>query len=199
MILDEPLFEPIARYWRFNEGIKEMVSHKPVSIVDLGCGPLIRFYYFLQEKGIQPKAYFGIDPLIDDTIVDQHKYIKNITLIKNALKRKIPLQSGRADYVVGFAFLEHVDDPKSILNEAIRLLKKGGKVIFTTPSPRSKLLLELLTKLNLISHREIHEHKQYLDRFLLLNMINKENKKKVHIRHSYFHPWENNLLVLQKK
>jgi SAM-dependent methyltransferase len=182
MSLDEPLFEPIARYWRLSIGIKEIEKNNPIIVVDLGCGPKKRFYDFAKKRKVIFKKYIGIDQLINHTIKDT-----------------VSLSDNFADYVVAFAFVEHIENPKKIMNEAIRIVKKGGKVIITTPSPRAKPLLELLAALNLISHREIREHKQYFDKKSLINLIYPENKKKIGIFHHYFHPWQNNLLILKKK
>ena len=40
-------------------------------------------------------------------------------------------------------------------------LKKGGKIILTTPTPQSKWLLESLASLHILDKQNIEEHKHY--------------------------------------
>ena len=59
------------------------------------------------------------------------------------------------------ALIEHVQSPLPLLTEARRVLKPGGTLVLTTPSPQSRLVLELMARLRLISREEIEEHKHY--------------------------------------
>lgn len=197
-LFEESLFEPIARSWRYSRGIKLINNKENIILVDIGCGPEIRFYHYAKKQGITFKKYIGIDPLINTRIINQYKNNNNVLLIKNSLNKKIPLTSFYADYLVGFAFLEHIDSPEFIFNDSIRVVKNNGRIIFTTPSPRSKLLLELLARANLISRREIKEHKQYFYKKQLIGLMDRNKYKDINFLHFYFHPWLNNLFVIQK-
>lgn len=195
MIGDEPIFEPLARLFRFREGIPYLVKRKSIVIVDLGCGPNAPFYYFAIQKGIEIKKYVGIDPLLSKKTISIHNKNNTVQLIKNSLEKKIPFPSNKADYVVGFATLEHFDHPKGILNDAIRILKKGGKIILTTPTFRAKPMLEFMEKIGLLSSREIHEHKNYFDKNSLRKIIVSKNLR---VQHHYFEFGLNNLLIIEK-
>ena len=46
---------------------------------------------------------------------------------------KIPVKSNSFDGVILSEVLEHVQEPKLVLKEAFRLLKKGGKILICTP------------------------------------------------------------------
>ncbi|MBI3366558.1 hypothetical protein HY041_02950, partial [Candidatus Roizmanbacteria bacterium] len=109
--LHEPLFEPVARNLRFQKGIKEISRKKPIIMVDLGCGPKIRFYHFAKIHGIQFKKYIGIDPLLDFNLLQQYKKDKIVQLKKNQLNKKISLPSASVDYIVAFASIEHFNSP----------------------------------------------------------------------------------------
>lgn len=195
MIGDEPLLEPLARLFRFREGIPYVAKHKPVVIVDLGCGHKAPFYSFIKQYSVKIKKYIGIDPLLSKKTIQLHSKNNKKWLIKKSLEKKIPLPSSMADYVVSFATFEHFDYPKEILNDAIRILKKGGKLILTTPTPRSKPILEFLEKIGLLSSREIHEHKHYFDKNSLRKIIVSKNVK---VSHRYFEMGLNNLLIISR-
>ncbi len=197
-IFQEPLFEPIARKWRFDKGFAQIDrSISNPTLADLGCGPDMRFYRYARKLGLHFGQYIGIDPLLPDRLIHS-KIDKNVRLIKNPLEKTIPLPENSCDYVVGFAFLEHISYPEKIIKDTIRVLKKNGKGIFTTPSPLSKMLLEPLAKIGLISRREIDEHKRYFFSEDLVGLIDPAVKRRVSFYHSYFHPWMNNLLVIRK-
>lgn len=190
---EEALLEPLARLFRFRKGISQIEKRHSIIVVDLGCGPDTPFYYYAEQKGIKIKKYVGIDPLLSKKAIQLHNKNKKVTLIKDSLKKRIPFPSLQADYVVAFATLEHFDNPKGILNDGIRILKNGGKIILTTPTFRAKPLLEFLQKIKLLSTREIHEHKHYFDRNSLLKMV---KSKKTKVSHRYFEMGLNNLLVI---
>lgn len=195
-LFEEELLEPIARKFRFGAGIAYIPKDNALDIVDLGCGPKIRFFHQAVQSGVKVKTYIGIDPLIKKTEIG--KLPTNAKILVKKMERSIPLPAHRADLVVGFAFLEHISYPAEILPDTLRVLRPGGLAVFTTPTPKAKNILETLSyKLKIISRREIEEHKTYFDRDSLLKML-----KPVHagcqIQHRYFEFGCNNLLVIRK-
>lgn len=190
---EEALLEPFARYLRYKKGLAKIPKTKPLILADLGCGPKIRFYKFAIKKKIKIKHYIGIDPLLKNLEIK----IDGVRLINKPMINSIPLSPQSVDILTGFAVLEHLDNPQAILNDVYRVLKKGGRAIFTTPSKKSKKILEILCyKFNLISRRELEEHKGYFDKESLLRLI-KQNKKQS-VSHSYFELGWNNLIVIKK-
>lgn len=200
-IFQEELLETFARSIRFKEGFKKIKKDSNLSILDLGCGPRCFFYHFLQQNHLPIKNYIGIDSLIKDEKGEffLFKNIKKVKLIKEELVDKIYLPDQSVNYVVGFAFLEHLNHPDKILAESVRVLKKGGRAIFTAPTPLAKIILELfLSRINLISCREIAEHKYYFNKDSLLNLT-KTISVDIKVEHSYFEFGLNNLLVITKR
>ena len=199
-IFEEEFFEPFLRRFRFNQAIKYIKKNKPLVLLDLGCGPNIPFYFFAEKNKVIFKKYIGIDPLINKKLID--KFVKggNILILNQSLINKIPLPSLSIDYIVAFAFLEHIENLDDIIKEALRVLKPGGKIILTTPTPKAKKILEFLSfKLKLVSPREIAEHKNYFTKEDLLSLIPKNKKLHFKIIHQYFEFGLNNLLVIIKK
>jgi ubiquinone/menaquinone biosynthesis C-methylase UbiE len=193
---DEELLEPVARFFRFQECIEHIPKQKTIIMADLGCGPKLRFYDYAKKKHAKFEKYIGIDPLISTKIISNNQN-GAIELIKDPLSKKIPLPSNSVDYIVACAFLEHIDNPEDIINDAIRVLKKNGKAIFTTPSYAAKVILEFLAfKLGLISSREIAEHKNYFDKNKLTSMVKNDQ---VTVFHKSFELGLNNLFIITKK
>jgi SAM-dependent methyltransferase len=199
-IFEEEFLEPFLRRFRFNQAIKYIKKNKPLVLLDLGCGPKIPFYFFAKKNKVIFKKYIGVDPLINKNLIDKFVKEGNILILGKFLIKKIPLSSLSVDYIVAFAFLEHIENPENIFKEALRILKPGGKIILTTPTPKAKNILEFLSfKLKLVSPREIAEHKNYFTKEDLLSLIPKNKKLHLKIIHQYFEFGLNNLLVIIKK
>lgn len=196
--MKEELLEPLARLLRFKKSIDYFPKNTPITVVDLGCGPEIRFYKFLIKNGVRIKKYIGIDPLIDKNIIVNYKSNNKIMLIKNPLTKSVPIDSNSIDLVVGFAFLEHINNPRLLTKESYRILKKNGITLYTTPTISAKKILEFLAfKLNLISKREINEHKNYFSKKTLFELLT-NFRKNIIVTHKYFEFGLNNLIYFKK-
>lgn len=184
--MQEPILEPLIRHFRFQRILRHIEADSIV--VDIGCG---HTPHLLNRLEHYIKNGFGIDPLIKDQTLPKFK------LLSQLLADKIPLRSNFADFVTMAAVLEHLDNPEAILSEAHRILKKGGKLLLTTPSHFNKPLLEFLSfGLGLVSVREIAEHKRYFWKKELLDAIQRAKFRK--IKHEYFELWLNNFIVAEK-
>ena len=53
--------------------------------------------------------------------------------IEADLNRPLPIDSEVADSIVSLSVLEHLREPQLMLNEAFRILKKGGSIILQVP------------------------------------------------------------------
>ena len=198
-LFKEPFFEPFARLVRFIFGSFYVPHFKPLTVVDIGCGPRIRFFNFTQVTGIKLKKYIGIDSLLDKDILLRFKKSSSVILKDKNVNRVIDVPSNSVDCVVAFAYLEHIENPQEILQEMIRIVRPGGIVVITTPSDKAKPLLEFLSYyLHLISRREIDEHKRYFTKETLLDLVPKKILSQVTITHHYFELYLNNLLVIKK-
>jgi ubiquinone/menaquinone biosynthesis C-methylase UbiE len=196
----EEILEPVARIFRFQKSISCIFKKQPIVLIDIGCGPKIRFFHFAKRSGLVFKKYIGIDPLIQTKVLEVNNKRKNILLYKQTFVNSFPIPSNSVDYVTAHAFIEHVNTKTSklIFKESLRVLKKGGKFILTTPSPKAQKLLEFLAyHMKLLSKREIAEHKIYFDRNSLLNLV--KNFPYAEAKHKYFQMGLNNLLVVTKK
>lgn len=161
-------------------------------IVDIGCGQEGTF--LLRHKNNINKGY-GFDFKVKNHEID------NICLINNSKLKNIPLDKNSVDIIFLNAVLEHLQSPKEVLLDCLKILKKGGKIVMTTPTPLSKPLLEFLAfKIHIINEMEIKEHVHYYskkDIEVLINKFNKKYKVKL-LKYKKFELGLNSLIVLQK-
>lgn len=144
--------DKLFRTVRFRYVIKEIFPG--VVVCDLGCG---RDLFFLKKIENLIQGGFGIDKDIDDNLVDT-----KIKIIKTDIEKGIPLPSESIEVVTMMALLEHLTSPEKVLKEIYRLLKRGGKLILTAPTPLARPLLEILAfRLKLIDEQAIRDHKKY--------------------------------------
>lgn len=72
------------------------------------------------------------------------------------------------------AVLEHLPMNSFLFEEAVRVLKRDGYFILTTPTPMAKPVLEILSyRLHLISEESIREHQHYYTKRELLELMKK--------------------------
>ncbi len=137
---------------------------KKIFHLDIGCGPGTFIGLLKKTKSI------GID-----ISSNQIGYAKENYKKKNKsfyiYKKQIPLKDKSVDVISLVELIEHLNDKdlSLLLNECKRVLKKNGKILFTTPNYLSLWpLLEII--LNFISPLSYkHQH------------INKFNKKRLHM------------------
>jgi len=122
----------LQRFWHKNKlaVVLSLIRFKPKSILDVGCASGW-FLSSLVERF--PKARCcGID-IYSDGIKHAKKLYPRINL-KVADAHKIPYASNTFDLVVCTEVLEHVTDPKSVLQEIKRVLKNKRNAIIELDS-----------------------------------------------------------------
>jgi len=138
--------------WRYAEIKKRMRT--PAIVCDIGCGMSGEFLRLISPRIVQG---YGFDRKV------QPETAGNIRLQPVAdLSAGLPLADECVDHVTMIALMEHLAEPLELLAEARRILKKGGRLIISTPAPRAKPLLEFLAfRLKMIAAYEIADHKFY--------------------------------------
>lgn len=151
-------------------------KHRTGRILDVGCGS---YPYFLTKTEFKEK--YGIDPSLAKVNINGIKLLKS-----NISQKPIPFKESFFDVTTMLAVFEHIDQAQIqvVLNEVYRTLKKDGVFVITTPSPWSDKLLHQMSKFNLISEEEIHDHKSHHSRRTIINMIKNTGFK--NIRSGYF-------------
>lgn len=126
------------------------------SVLDFGCGHQA---LFLQSVQRDISSGIGLD--YDAT---PGRLAANIEVSNFHFKDRLNFPDRSFDHVTILAVLEHIplDKVEVLFREFLRILKPGGSVLLTTPTPASKPLLEFLAfKLKIISGPEIADHKHY--------------------------------------
>jgi len=103
---------------------------KQDKVLEIGCGTGY-FTRHIAETGADVMA-IDISPELIKIAQNELKKIKNITFkIENAYE--MTFDDNNFDYVIGSSVLHHLDINKA-LKEIYRVLKPGGKIVFTEPN-----------------------------------------------------------------
>ena len=127
-------------------------------ILDIGCGS---FPLFLEQARFREK--FGIDQLVNDVQKDEWAR-RSVMLIQWDFDREpvFPFPDDHFDVVTMLAVFEHIKKPRLVpmVSEIHRVLRPGGIYVLTTPAWWTDPILLILSRLRLLSHAEIDEHKE---------------------------------------
>jgi len=126
------------------------------SLLDFGCGHQALFL-----RSVAPDLARGVGLDYDATPA---RPAANLEIRNFHFKDRFDYADGTFDHVSILAVLEHIplDAVDALFREFHCILKDGGSVLLTTPTPASKPLLEFLAfRLKIISGPEIADHKHY--------------------------------------
>lgn len=157
----KPYLEPILHQLRVWKVFKYIP--KGGKVCDICCG----------REG---RLLFKIENFIDEGIgydKDIYDIKKGKIMLKKAdLKKQIFESSNYFDCIILLAALEHLDHPKDMVAECLRILKPGGRLLITTPSSSAKWLLEFLSlKLGFVSAKQVKDHKYYFNPVSLKRLL----------------------------
>ena len=156
--MDEPALEKLLRRWR----LRRVEPYLPDggTLLDLGCGWEAAL---LRHAAPRLRLGFGLDPK-----AEPHDLPENVRVVRHRLEDvPWPLPEERVDAVSLLAVLEHLEPETAnvVLDEVRRVLRPGGRLLLTVPTPRGKPVLELLAfGLGVVNPEEIRDHKLYYDR-----------------------------------
>lgn len=103
-----------------------VANAKGPRILDLGCGDGTITAVLTDKYEV-----VGVD--ISESNLDQARKL-GLRTLKHDLGKKLPFGDGEFDTVVSSQVLEHLYDTDFYLEEAFRVLKKGGVLLLTTPN-----------------------------------------------------------------
>ena len=106
-------------------------------LVDVGCGAGDLFRVLSERLA----SYVGVDLVRYQEFPGDDR----AEFVGVDLNAPIPLPEARADAVVSIETIEHLENPRALFRELVRLVRPGGLVLVTTPNQ-----LSLLSKLTLL-------------------------------------------------
>ena len=112
-------------------------------VLEVGCGA--GFF----SNFIQPKSYIGLE--FNDKAIQLARE-KGLEVKKQSLAEHALQNAEKYDVVCFFQVLEHVDNPSLFLQDALKCLKKGGKLIFAVPAEDSFISQQVNFYLNMPPH-----------------------------------------------
>jgi len=120
---DDPIFKMVLRILEVEGASGELV--------DVGCG---RGDLFPQLPRSIP-SYIGIDLVRYDGFPDSPA----ARFRKSDLNQGLPVEDGVTDVAVSIETIEHLENPRALFRELLRVLRPGGLLVVTTPNQLSGL------------------------------------------------------------
>jgi SAM-dependent methyltransferase len=156
-------------------------------VVDIGCADGAMFE---QLRGRYAFGY-GIDPTLTSQ-VDGETYILYPGIFPDALPPNVS-----ADRITLLATLEHLSpqEQAALAEGCGAVLRPGGTVVITVPSPRVDGVLHVLAALRLIDGMEMHEHYGFQPADTLKVFGRPEFKL---VQHKRFQLGLNNLFIFER-
>lgn len=102
----------------------DISKHLYGKLLDIGCGKKQELF---RNK---VKTYIGLDNQKTLT-VNEGRSSSDADIMGDAMN--LPFRKGEFDCVIALSLLEHVPEPQLVVNEAYRVLKKGGTFALTVP------------------------------------------------------------------
>ena len=137
----------LASRWLERRRLSMVAPFLAPPVLDIGCGRCVAF-------DAVPHGYVGIDA--NKQCLLERTRAGSQTLHGSAFE--LPFRPQTFQTVLLMAVVEHLPDPQACLKEAIRVLKPGGRVVITTPTPTGDRLHHVLAQFGVTSKHAADEH-----------------------------------------
>jgi ubiquinone/menaquinone biosynthesis C-methylase UbiE len=186
--MKEPVLEPLLRQMRIRRVLPYIREYTDCRLLDIGCGWDASFL-----RAAEPFICSGVGVDFKAPKLRTGK----IRTERLTLQGHLPFADASFDLVTMLAVLEHLEQPKAILQEIYRVLRPGGNLVLTVPSKAAQPVLEFLAfRLGVVSRAEIADHKVYYNRETLTLLLEEVGLEV--ITHRYFQLWMNNFCVANR-
>ncbi|MGA3130601.1 MAG: class I SAM-dependent methyltransferase [Terracidiphilus sp.] len=123
-------FQPATNFWRAVETEEVIKFGLPKGNgLDLGCGDGHLMEIILGHAGLRNLVGIDIDPQETALAYGRSIYREVVT----APADHLPFSGGQFDFVFSNSVLEHIQNIEGVLSEVARILKPGGRFLFTVP------------------------------------------------------------------
>jgi len=106
---------------------KEEFNNFNKTILELGSGEGC-FGKVLKKKGYN---------VICSDLNTENFGVEDIECLQIDVNHSLDFEDEKFDYVIAIEVIEHLENPYNLIHESYRILKKGGKLILTTPNTQS--------------------------------------------------------------
>ena len=130
---DQTVVERVGANHAIQRQCARLIRHRttPGRLLDIGCATGV-FLHAMQEKGWE---VHGVEPSEHAVAYAREQY--ELTTITHGVLADTRFPDGSFDVVTLWDVLEHVADPKAVLNEVYRILKPAGLLVISVPNPTS--------------------------------------------------------------
>ena len=183
-----------AGVWLSQLAIRRCLRNlKNLEVLELGCG-----YYAGNLIALKPKLKRGIG--VDFRIAPELQTLEGFTFHQATIEEVLPkLESNTLDVVMLISVLEHLVDPRFVVQSAWRLLRPSGLLLINVPTWFGKRFLELSAfRLGFSPKLEIDDHKMYYGKRDLWPMLVRSGFKPSQMQLRY-HKFGLNLFAAAKK
>jgi 2-polyprenyl-3-methyl-5-hydroxy-6-metoxy-1,4-benzoquinol methylase len=136
--------------WLRKQRIKIATPYIEGKVLDYGCGVGI-----LSEECL-PQNYFGVDIDRESLSIARQKY--PAYLFATEIPEKVQF-----DTIILLAVIEHIKAPERFLAGMKDNLNKKGRIILTTPHPRTDKIYYIGSRLGVFSSQADEEHEKLID------------------------------------
>lgn len=133
---------------RWRESMAKPWIPENARVLDIGCHQ----GEFLKRLGGRIRDSVGLDPLA------RPEKDNNFEIIAQAFSEPLQFAENTFDSIVMLATLEHIVNKQPLARECMRLLRPGGRVIITVPSPKVDAIVHSLVRLKLADGMSLEEH-----------------------------------------
>ncbi|MFA6979410.1 MAG: class I SAM-dependent methyltransferase [Ignavibacteriaceae bacterium] len=152
---------------RVHEYVIANIPENVTSILDVGCGSAWVAQHFVKKN----KIVFSLDISINNPYKAITKYNSKNHFGITADSYFLPFQTKSFDVIIASEIIEHVVSPAKFVNELLRVLKKDGYLIITTPY---KELIKKTLCIHCNNETPLHAHLHSFDENKLLSLFDRK-------------------------
>ena len=122
-------------YWSNTARFPEALTHikDRDKVMDLGCGVGVLHHLILKDR--KECELWGVD-ISEEAVKINKEYNPQGYYQQGYIGSLTGIPQDYFDVVFSGETIEHLDDPNVLFDDAYRMLKKGGKLIITTPQEK---------------------------------------------------------------